>query len=70
MGPGVYLHWCHRGHEDHPRPSGASTQRYAIDAMSLTYPSQLELTLDDIKWAIVAARKLKVKQEVRVHLVP
>ena len=24
---------------------------------------QLELTLDDIKWAIVAARKLKIKQE-------
>ena len=38
--------------------------------MSLTYPSQLELTLDDIKWAIVAARKLKVKQEVRLHIVP
>lgn len=26
---------------------------------------QLELTLDDIKWAIVAAKKLKIKQEVR-----
>lgn len=26
--------------------------------------SQLELTLDDIKWAIVAAKKLKIKQEV------
>jgi DNA-directed RNA polymerase III subunit RPC1 len=26
---------------------------------------QLELTLDDIKWAIVATRKLKIKQEVR-----
>lgn len=25
---------------------------------------QLELTLDDIKWAIVAAKKLKIKQEV------
>lgn len=24
---------------------------------------QLELTLDDIKWAIVAAKKLKIKQE-------
>lgn len=26
---------------------------------------QLELTLDDIKWAIVAAKKLKIKQEVQ-----
>jgi len=25
---------------------------------------QLELTLDDIKWAIVRAKKLKIKQEV------
>lgn len=25
---------------------------------------QLELTLDDIKWAIVGSRKLKVKKEV------
>ena len=25
---------------------------------------QLELTIDDVKWAIVAARKLKIKQEV------
>ncbi len=25
---------------------------------------QLELTLDDIKWAIVGAKKLKIKQEV------
>ena len=31
----------------------------------LNYMPQLELTLDDIKWAIVAARKLKIKQEVR-----
>jgi DNA-directed RNA polymerase III subunit RPC1 len=28
---------------------------------------QLELTLDDIKWAIVAAKKLKIKQEVSSH---
>jgi hypothetical protein len=27
---------------------------------------QLELTLDEVKWAIVAARKLKIKQEVCV----
>ena len=26
---------------------------------------QLELTLDDMKWAIVNAKKLKIKQEVR-----
>ena len=26
---------------------------------------QLELTIDDIKWAIVAAKKLKIKQEVK-----
>lgn len=25
---------------------------------------KLELTLDDIKWAIVGAKKLKIKQEV------
>jgi hypothetical protein len=25
---------------------------------------QLELTLDDVKWAIVNAKKLKIKQEV------
>ncbi len=30
--------------------------------------AQLELTIDDIKWAIVAAKKLKVKQEVCVIL--
>ena len=29
--------------------------------------SQLELTLDDIKWAIVGAKKLKIKQEVYSH---
>lgn len=28
---------------------------------------QLEMTLDDIKWAIVSTRKLKVKQEVRLR---
>ena len=40
--------------------------------MALSYPeplfmfsAQLEMTLDDIKWAIVNSRKLKVKQEVR-----
>lgn len=27
---------------------------------------QLEMTLDDIKWGIVNAKKLKVKQEVRI----
>jgi hypothetical protein len=26
--------------------------------------AQLELNLDDIKWAIVGAKKLKIKQEV------
>lgn len=29
---------------------------------------QLELTLDDIKWAIVQAKKLKIKQEVNRFL--
>jgi len=29
------------------------------------FPNQLELTLDDIKWAIVNAKKLKIKQEVK-----
>ena len=31
-----------------------------------TIDNQLELTLDDVKWAIVAAKKLKIKQEVCV----
>jgi DNA-directed RNA polymerase III subunit RPC1 len=31
---------------------------------------QLELTLDDIKWAIVAAKKLKIKQEAGLKLFP
>lgn len=26
--------------------------------------SQLELTLDDVKWAIVSSKRLKIKQEV------
>ena len=39
----------------------STTCRYIIKN---TLPEQLELTLDDIKWAIVAARKLKIKQEV------
>ena len=29
---------------------------------------QLELTIDDVKWAIVAAKKLKIKQEVSRYL--
>lgn len=28
------------------------------------------MTLDDIKWAIVGAKKLKIKQEVPVALLP
>lgn len=34
----------------------------------MTQLPQLELTIDDIKWAIVATKKLKVKQEVRLIL--
>lgn len=33
---------------------------------SLMKVMQLELTLDDIKWAIVANKKLKIKQEVNI----
>lgn len=33
-------------------------------SMRLLMSLKLELTLDDIKWAIVAAKKLKIKQEV------
>jgi len=29
---------------------------------------QLELTIDDVKWAVVAAKKLKIKQEVSRYL--
>ena len=29
---------------------------------------QLELTLDDIKWAIVGAKKLKIKEDVMFQL--
>ena len=29
---------------------------------------QLELIIDDVKWAIVAAKKLKIKQEVSRYL--
>src|SRR5688572_20361259 len=32
------------------------------------WASQLELTIDDVKWAIVNAKKLKIKQEVSVPL--
>jgi len=33
--------------------------------MAVLTSIQLELTLDDIKWAIVRAKKLKIKPEVR-----
>lgn len=33
---------------------------------SYTYDLQLELTLDEIKWAIVATKKLKIKHDVGV----
>jgi len=36
----------------------------AILVKKFLYIFQLELTIDDIKWAIVAAKKLKIKQEV------
>jgi len=29
---------------------------------------QLELTIDDVKWALVAAKKMKIKQEVSHYL--
>lgn len=35
-----------------------------LDAVLPDRKAQLELSLDDIKWAIVRAKKLKVKQEV------
>lgn len=32
--------------------------------ISSTKKIQLELTIDDVKWAIVATKKMKIKQEV------
>jgi hypothetical protein len=39
-----------------------------MDFISSLRILQLELTIDDVKWAIVANKKLKIKQEVSRYL--
>ena len=64
MGSRVYIYRCHHRHDKYPEVAGQSAPVLALESMPMPLVIQLELTLDDIKWAIVAAKKLKIKQEV------
>ncbi len=63
LGSRLHLRRNHCGHAAHTETSSMySVRRFN---MAVLTSIQLELTLDDIKWAIVRAKKLKIKPEVR-----
>jgi hypothetical protein len=65
MGTGVHIYRSYRGHRSDPKTSGERLLFLIwLKLLLKRYPIQLELTLDEIKWAIVAAKKLKIKHDV------
>lgn len=66
MGPRVYLHWGDRGHRRDPKTAGKLPSIVLFYQESQIF-CQLELTLDEVKWAIVAAKKLKIKHDVSIQ---
>lgn len=69
LGTRIHVHRYHCRYEDCSGSSGCLLC-CAPSSLSLITFAQLEMTIDDIKWAIVGTRKLKVKQEVGhiIHL--